>query len=67
MTTPMSLEEIERAIQVVEANMRELQEQAAAFSGAADEERMADRINDQQAKLDSLREQRAVLLASKAT
>ena len=65
MTTSMSLEEIEKAIQVVEANLRELQEQAAGFSGAADEDRIADRINAQQAKLDELREQRAVLLASK--
>lgn len=62
MSNGPSLEEIERRIQIVEDNLRELVEQAAAYSGAADEERTAQRIADQQAKLDALLKQRAELL-----
>ena len=46
----------------MEDNLRELIEQAAAFSGAADEERAAQRIADQQAKLDGLLKEREALL-----
>jgi hypothetical protein len=60
--TDQALVEIERAIQIVEDNLRQLQEQAAAFSGAADEERNAARIADQEAKLEALLKQRAALL-----
>ncbi|MDJ0513525.1 MAG: hypothetical protein QNJ62_08795 [Methyloceanibacter sp.] len=59
----LSLEEVERRIQIVEDNMRELMEQAAAFSGAADEARNADRIADQQEKLDALMARREQLIA----
>jgi len=45
-----------------EDNLRELIEQAAAYSGAADEERNADRIAEQQAKLDALLKEREALL-----
>jgi hypothetical protein len=62
MTDSPSLEEIERRIQIVEDNLRQLTEQAAAFSGAADEARNADRIADQQAKLDALLKEREALL-----
>jgi predicted RNA-binding protein len=62
MTDSAKLEEVERRIQIVEDNLRELIEQAAAYSGAADEERAADRIAEQQAKLDALRQERAALL-----
>jgi hypothetical protein len=58
----LSLGEVERRIQIVEDNLRELMEQAAAFSGAADEERNANRIADQQEKLDALMARRAELL-----
>jgi len=58
-----ALLEIERRIQIVENNLRQLQEQAAAFSGAADEERNADRIAEQEAKLDALLAQREAMLA----
>ncbi|MCB1443813.1 MAG: hypothetical protein KDJ72_12405 [Methyloceanibacter sp.] len=61
MGTEMTLEEVERRIRIVEDNLRELMEQAAAFSGAADEERAAARIADQQEKLDALLKQRAEL------
>jgi len=63
MSTELSLEEIERRIQIVEDNLRELVEQAAAFSGAADEERNAQRIADQQEKLDALMKERDELLS----
>lgn len=62
MTDQAALAEIERAIQIVEDNLRQLQEQAAAFSGAADEERNAARIADQEARLEALLKQRAALL-----
>jgi hypothetical protein len=41
--------------------LRELVEQAAAYSGAADESRTADRIADQQARLDALLKEREAL------
>lgn len=58
-----ALLEIERRIQIVENNLRQLQEQAAAYSGAADEERNADLIAEQEAKLDALLAQREAMLA----
>jgi hypothetical protein len=57
-----ALADVEKRIQIVEDNLRELIEQAAAYSGAADEERNADRIAEQQAKLDALRKEREALL-----
>ena len=65
MTASRSLAEIEKAIQIVEDNLRQLQEQAAAYSGAADEERNADRIAEQEARLDALLKERAALRAAK--
>jgi hypothetical protein len=62
MTDPIELREVERRIQVVEDNLRQLQEQATALSGAADEERIANRIADQEAKLAALRKQREALI-----
>ena len=62
MADQAALAEIERRIRIVEDNLRELMEQAAAYSGAADEERNADRIADQQAKLDALLKERKALL-----
>ena len=63
MVDQAALADIERRIQIVEDNLRELIERAAAYSGAADEERNADRIADQQAKLDALLKEREALLA----
>ena len=63
MADATALAEIDRRIQVVEDNLRQLVEQAAAYSGAADEERSANRIADQQAKLDALLQERAALLS----
>ena len=56
-----TLAEIDAAIAVVRDNLRELVEQAAAFSGAADEARNADRIAAQEAKLEELLKKRAAL------
>jgi len=58
-----ALLEIETRIQIVENNLRQLQEQAAAYSGAADEERNADRIAEQEAKLDALLAERDAMRA----
>jgi len=46
-------------------NLRELIEQAAAFSGAADEELYSQRIAQQQAKLELSTQQRDQLLQQK--
>jgi len=62
MANQAPLAEIERRIQIVEDNLRELVEQAAAYSGAADEVRNADRIAEQQAKLDALLKEREALI-----
>jgi len=62
MADEAALAEIDRRIQIVEDNLRQLIEQAAAYSGAADEERNADRIAEQQAKLDALLKEREALL-----
>ena len=63
MADAAALADIERRIQLVEDNLRQLVEQAAAYSGAADEERNADRIAEQQAKLDALLKEREMLLS----
>ena len=47
----VTLEEIDRDIAIVRDNLRQLTEQAAAFSGARDEELAADRISEQEARL----------------
>jgi uncharacterized small protein (DUF1192 family) len=56
--TTLSLPDIEDRIAVIRDNIRQLTEQAAAFSGAADEERAANRIAEQQDELDALVAQR---------
>jgi hypothetical protein len=47
---------------LVRDNLRQLVEQAAAYSGAADEELMNSRIAEQQERLDDLSRQREALL-----
>ncbi|MBL8906822.1 MAG: hypothetical protein JNM20_09110 [Rhizobiales bacterium] len=54
MPDPIRLKELNDRIAIIRENIAELTEQAAAYSGAADEERNADRIADQQALLDRL-------------
>jgi uncharacterized small protein (DUF1192 family) len=62
----LSLPEIEDRIAILRDNIRQLTEQAAALSGAADEARAADRIAAQQAELDRLNAERDVMLAKRA-
>jgi hypothetical protein len=56
-----SLSELDRRIAIVRDNIRQLIEQAAAQSGAEDEDRNADRIARQQEELDRLVKQRDAL------
>jgi hypothetical protein len=62
---PPSLAEIEDWIAVARENLRELTEQAATNSGAADEERAAERIADQEEELKSLEQERDRILANR--
>jgi hypothetical protein len=57
-----TLGELDRRIAITRENLRELIEQAAAYSGAADEERNADRFAEQKTKLDALLKKRDALL-----
>lgn len=50
----LSLKELEARIAIVRDNIRQLVEQAAALSGAEDEERNAERIAQQNEELDRL-------------
>jgi uncharacterized small protein (DUF1192 family) len=58
----LSLKELDERIAIVRDNVRQLIEQAAAFSGAEDEERNADRIAQQNEELEQLLKQRDALL-----
>ncbi len=61
MPDPDALAEIDQRIAVIRSNLRELVEQAAAYSGAADESRTADRIAAQEARLAELLKEREAL------
>ncbi|HUI13988.1 MAG TPA: hypothetical protein VL048_11035 [Xanthobacteraceae bacterium] len=61
----LSLPELEDRIAIVRDNIRQLIEQAAAFSGAADEDRNADRLAEQNEELERLTKQRDALLKKK--
>ena len=58
----MTLSQLEERIAIVRDNIRQLIEQAAAFSGAEDEERNADRLAQQNEELERLTKQRDALL-----
>lgn len=58
----LSLPELEDRIAILRDNIRQLVEQAAAFSGAADENRNADRIAQQTEELERLTKERDALL-----
>jgi hypothetical protein len=60
--TSISLPDLEDRIAITRDNLRQLTEQAAGSSGAADEARTADRIAAQQEELDKLVKQRDVLV-----
>ena len=61
MTDGSTLIELDQRIALIRANIAELTEQATGSSGAADEERTADRISDYQAQLNILLAERDVL------
>jgi hypothetical protein len=52
--TSLSLDELNNRIAIIEGNIRQLIEQAAAASGEQNEERIAERINHQNEELDRL-------------
>jgi uncharacterized small protein (DUF1192 family) len=57
----LSLAELDQRIAIARDNIRQLIEQAAAFSGAEDEDRNADRIAQQTEELERLIKQRDAL------
>ncbi len=61
----LSLPEIEDRIAILRDNIRQLTEQAAASSGAADESRNADRIAAQEAELQRLNQQRDKMMKNR--
>jgi hypothetical protein len=60
--TTLSLPELEDRIAVLRDNIRQLVEQAAASSGAQDEQRTAERIERQNEQLEKLTKARDALL-----
>ena len=54
----LSRADLDARIAILRDNIRQLTEQAAAFSGAADEDLNADRLNEKQAELEKLVRQR---------
>ncbi|HEY0911944.1 MAG TPA: hypothetical protein VGD75_17105 [Bradyrhizobium sp.] len=58
----LSLAELEDRIAVVRDNIRQLIEQAAGASGDRNEERIAERLEQQNAELESLEKARDALL-----
>jgi hypothetical protein len=65
--TALDLAEIEDRIGVVRTNLRELVEQAAAYSGAANDDLMSRRIAEQEAELEKLTKQRDQLLSRQSS
>jgi uncharacterized small protein (DUF1192 family) len=61
-----NITEIDDRIAALRENLRDLVEQAAAYSGAADEELMSQRIADGEAELERLTKQRDQLSRSKS-
>ncbi len=61
----LSLDQVEDRIAIVRDNIRQLIEQSAADSGAANEARNADRLAQQQAELETLTRQRDELLKNR--
>jgi len=60
-SSSLSVAELDERIRIVRENIRQLVEQAAAFSGAEDEDRNADRITQQTEELERLTKQRDAL------
>lgn len=61
---PGSIEEIDLRIATVRENLRQLVEQAAAYSGNADDELVSRRISEQEAQLEVLTKRRAELASA---
>ncbi len=61
MTDAATLAELDARIAAIRDNIRELIEQAAAYSGAADEERTSERLAAQEAQLEALLKKRKAL------
>ncbi|HEX4407906.1 MAG TPA: hypothetical protein VH206_03945 [Xanthobacteraceae bacterium] len=61
----LSLDELDQRIAILRDNIRQLVEQAAAFSGAGDESRNADRLAQQNDELEKFVKQRDELLKAK--
>ncbi|MFZ2066218.1 MAG: hypothetical protein WAV27_09570 [Xanthobacteraceae bacterium] len=59
----LSLDQLEDRIAITRDNIRQIIEQAAAFSGAGDEERNADRLAQQEEELEALIKQRDEMLS----
>jgi hypothetical protein len=62
----LTLAEIDGRIAAVRENIRELVEQAAAYSGAADEDLTSRRLAEQEAELERLTRRRDELLRAKS-
>ncbi len=62
--TDVTLTELNRRIAAIRETIRELIERAAAYSGAADDERTAERIADQEAQLAALLKKRDALVGN---
>lgn len=61
MSAAATLIELDERIAAIRENIRELTEQATAYSGSADEARTADRIAEQEAQLAALVKEREAL------
>lgn len=61
MTGSLSLPELQDRIAILRDNIRQLVEQAAARSGAADEDLASERLADQSAELERLEKERDAL------
>ena len=59
--SPFSLSELDDRIAILQDNIRQLIEQAAAASGGRNEERTSDRISQQNEELEKLRKARDAL------
>jgi hypothetical protein len=61
-----SVAEIEERIATLRENLRQLIEQGAAYSGAADDQLSSQRISDQEVELELLTKRRDELMAAAA-
>jgi hypothetical protein len=62
----LNIADIDARIAIVKDNLRELVEQSASYSGAADEDLMSRRIAEQEAELELLRKRRDELARTRS-